>query len=505
MHNISKFLNKITGHFTEVSSNAPSFATDVFKLVTGTTFAQAIAIIASPILTRLYGPESFGFLAIFISITSIIGVIACMRYELAIMLPKADDKAANLLALCLLCVATVSGLAMLILYLINDALLSLLRTPGLAPYLILVPPFVFINGIFLALNYWNSRTRHFGRLSVAQISSSLATTSTQIGAGLGGNATGGSLIGANLVGVSISTAVLGAQIWRDDHSILHRSISWRGMVEVLKRYKKFPLVDSSSALLNAASWQLPAFLLAAFFSPEIVGYYALGFRVLQFPMSLIGGSIAQVFFQRASNANSDGTLPLFVENVFHSLVAIGIFPILTVTIVGPELFAVIFGDSWIEAGLYAQILSIWAFVWFISSPLSTIRAVLEKQAFGFKITTLNFVTRIISLTIGGITGNPLIALSLFALSGIFVYGYLNIMMLLFSGVRLINARRDLFSSLRLFCPFGIILIGLKIADTGPISIIAVSCISSVIYYIYLMYTDSLFRTLILERIPNIRS
>ena len=88
-------------------TRSSSFATDVLKLVTGTTFAQIIAILASPLLTRLYGPEAFGFLALFTSITSIIGVIACMRYEMAIMLPKTDEEAANLPGLCLLCVAVI--------------------------------------------------------------------------------------------------------------------------------------------------------------------------------------------------------------------------------------------------------------------------------------------------------------------------------------------------------------------------------------------------------------
>ena len=55
----------------------------------------------APVLTRLYGPEAFGFLALFTSITSIIGVVACMRCELAIMLPKTDEEAANLLGLSL--------------------------------------------------------------------------------------------------------------------------------------------------------------------------------------------------------------------------------------------------------------------------------------------------------------------------------------------------------------------------------------------------------------------
>ncbi|MDI6867843.1 hypothetical protein [Methanoculleus sp.] len=79
------------------------------------------------------------------------------------------------------------------LYFGGDALLSLLRAPGLEPYLMLVPPVGFISGVFLALNYWNSRTKHFGRLSVARVASSLATTGTQLGAGFAGYATGGSL------------------------------------------------------------------------------------------------------------------------------------------------------------------------------------------------------------------------------------------------------------------------------------------------------------------------
>jgi len=121
-----------------------------------------------------------------------------------------------------------------------------------------------------------------------------------------------------------------------------------------------------------------------FFSPIVVGFYSLGFMVLQMPMSLIGGAIAQVFFQRASEARSDDTLSLLVENVFRLLVMIGIFPILAMMLAGSDLFAVIFGEIWVEAGLYAQILSIWAFVWFISSPLSMIWVVLENKPLDFE-------------------------------------------------------------------------------------------------------------------------
>ena len=59
--------------------------------------------------------------------------------------------------------AVVTELTIPALYFGGDALLSLLRAPGLGPYLIPVPLVVFISGVYLALNYWNSRTRNFGR------------------------------------------------------------------------------------------------------------------------------------------------------------------------------------------------------------------------------------------------------------------------------------------------------------------------------------------------------
>ena len=61
---------------------------NIATLVTGTMIAQAIPIAISPILTRLYTPAEFGSFALYMSIVSILVVIATARYELAIVLPK---------------------------------------------------------------------------------------------------------------------------------------------------------------------------------------------------------------------------------------------------------------------------------------------------------------------------------------------------------------------------------------------------------------------------------
>ncbi len=417
-----------------------SFAPDVMKLVGGMAVAQVLAVLAAPILSRLYSPDAFGTAAVFISIASTIGVIACLRYELAIMLPEHDGDAANLLAVSLSIVLFVTSLTAVIVLCAGDLILRMLNLPNLSSYLWLLPLFVLPNGVFLALNYWNSRTKHFGRLSVAKIFQSGATNGIQLGAGVVGQAQAGSLIEGGVLGAVVATTVLGVQIWRDDRQEFIRAVRWPRMLEWAKRHRKFPFFTTWSALLNTLSWQLPTFLLAAFFSPTVVGYYALGNRMLRLPMNLVGSAIAQVFFQRASETQQvDGDLASVVAPLFRRLVAWGAFPMLLLAVIGKDIFIVVFGREWAEAGVYTQILSIWMFFVFISSPLSTLYSVLERQQSALLINMLLFVTRLVALATGGLLGSARLALSLFAVSGVLIYGGLSAWIMRTSGVSYRNA------------------------------------------------------------------
>ena len=158
-----------------------SFAANVSKLITGSVFAQGLGVLAAPIVARLFAPEAFGVAALFASITGIIGVVACLRYELSIMLPKNDEEAANLLGLSLFFVLIFTGISALIIFFAGNVIVGMLNSPELKKTLWLIPLSVLVSGTFLALNYWNSRTKHFGRLSIARLISSVFAQSTSFG------------------------------------------------------------------------------------------------------------------------------------------------------------------------------------------------------------------------------------------------------------------------------------------------------------------------------------
>ncbi|MEN6488158.1 MAG: lipopolysaccharide biosynthesis protein [Smithella sp.] len=423
------------------TKSSDSFSGNALKIVSGTVIAQALGVLVTPIIARLFAPEAFGLVAIFLSTTGIMGAIVCLRYEFAIMIPESNEEAANILGVSLLSVIIMTSLSALLVSLGSKQIIGLLNTPELKDYLWLVPVTIFSQGLFAALTYWSSRTKHFGRLSVARIVSSLTTQTAKLAAGFAGFVGGGILIGTSVLGSIVASGTLGGQIWRDDKKLFLDHIRWQAISRGCVRFKKFPLIDTWGALMNSISWQLPALMLTCFFSTAIVGYYALGLAIIKAPLDIISGALSQVFYQKACDEkNIRGNNGELVEKLMESLIFIGLLPIMVLAIVGEEVFTVIFGDRWLEAGRYTQILTPWIFVWFVSSPLGVLFSVYEKQGSALFVHSLVLVSRIISLYIGGYYKNIYLALGLFSATGVIAYGFVavwNIRLSRANGLRII--------------------------------------------------------------------
>jgi O-antigen/teichoic acid export membrane protein len=418
----------------QAPARGSGFTGDVMKLTVGTTVAQAVSLLAAPVLSRLFAPDAFGVLGLFTALTGALAVVACLRYEFSIMLPETAEEAANQVAVCVVAVLGVTTLVALAVLLGHDAIPRWLHAPHLAPYLWLAPVVVGATGLYNALNQWNTRTRQFLRLAVAQMAGSGANTLVALAAGFAGFVAASSLIAAVLVSVLLCLLLLGGQIWRDDGAVFRRGLTWARLRDGALRYRKFPLFGSGGALLNALTWQLPPILLAIFFSERVVGSYAYGAKVMNMPMVLVGTAIANVFFQRAARARDDGTLPELAEATLARLAKLATLPMLLLLLLGRDIFAVVFGAPWAEAGVYMQILSLLGLVWFLAAPLLTLADVLEKQELSLKVQAGNFVLRCLALVAGGLLHDARLALLLYAAIGLAMYGGLALTLLRLAGV-----------------------------------------------------------------------
>ncbi|MDI2587664.1 oligosaccharide flippase family protein [Psychrobacillus sp. NEAU-3TGS] len=270
------------------------FLKSILTLLTGTTIAQAIPIAISPILTRIYTPEDFGLLALYLSIFSIFVVSITARYELAIMLPKEDKEAVNLVVLSIIIATGISIVILLIVILWGSNIASMLGNDDIYPWLYFMPLSLFLSGLYQAFNYWSNRKQQYQRLAVNRVAQS--TTNASINLAVGSEKEGAiGLIAGNIISQFIATASLVLRSIKKD-KLKISSVSKKEMIYLAKRYDQFPKVSVWSGLLNTVSVQLPVFIISAFFSSTIVGFYSLSNRVLNMPMSILGNAVGQVFF-----------------------------------------------------------------------------------------------------------------------------------------------------------------------------------------------------------------
>jgi len=367
-------------HVSRFTSNASrllpksEFSRNVLTLMSGTTIAQAIPIAISPILTRLYTPKDFGVLALFVAITSIFGTVANGRYELAIMLPEKDEDAINIFALGFIINVVISLTLLIIILIFHDYILKLLNNKEISPWLYFIPFTVFLIGIFNLLNYFNNRMKQYEDLAKANVYKSIAGAIVQLSLGfLKAGALG--LISGQIVSQMVSNTKLFINVKKLN---LFNHVYKIKIIANAKKYKKLPLYNLPNAILDGLRESIINILINTFYSVATLGQFSLGRRMVQFPSSLIGSSISQVFFQKISNAK-ESELYNIVKNFILKTILFFSPIFLIIYIFAPFIFSIVFGEKWKLAGQIASFMTPWIFLNFITSPLSTIFIRLNLQ------------------------------------------------------------------------------------------------------------------------------
>ncbi len=443
------------------------FFSDVIKLVSGNGFAQVIRTLTSPIISRLYTPDFFGITQNFSSIANILAIISSLRYDQTVLLPKDEEQASNQFAISVFFTAISTPIFLVLVLLLRQDVAGWLNSPKLADYLWYVPLYVFALGSFNALKQWNSRKRQFLRLSAAQVANETVTDGMTVGLGFGGLASSSSMIISRISGQLISSLVLAFLILKEDGKTIFGNIRIDLMKKGIRVYRKFPLFNIWAAFLSNASLYIPGLLLAGYFSPTEAGYFSMGNNVLRLPVSLVANSIGQVFFQRSARTYHEGRLAQTVQETYKQLVVFGLFPMLVVTIIGQELFVLVFGAQWAEAGVYSQILSLWTFFVFLVSPLSNLTNVLGKNEVSVIINIVKIVTNIGSFVIGGLLGSARLGLWLFSISGVLTYAAFVLWANTASGVPLKKTISIFFNNLAFSAPFLLAVLAFKLFNPVP--------------------------------------
>jgi len=349
------------------------FSRNVLTLMTGTTIAQAIPIAISPILTRLYTPEDFGVFALYVAVFSVFGSVANAKYELAIMLPKKDEDAINVMALGFIINIILTLFLLLMVIVFHDNFLNLLGNKDISPWLYFIPVSVFLTGCFNLLNYFNNRLKYYKDLAKVNVAKSIAMAIVQFSMGfLKFGAMG--LISGQIVSQIVSNTKLLFNIKKLNLFIKIKKVK---IIALAKRYKDFPKYKTPSSILDIFTLQTPYIFLPQLFNLSMSGSYFFANRIISIPSGLIATSISQVYFQKISKYYQKNEIYTFFKNTTIKLFSISIILALIIYFLSPIMFDIIFGNKWKLSGEIASLLSVIFFVRFIVSPIS-VTLILEK-------------------------------------------------------------------------------------------------------------------------------
>lgn len=397
------------------------FVRNVIKLGGGNVAAQAISLVAVPVITRIYAPDAFGAFSFVQSLVLVLFPVSTLRLNSAILLPEDERTAQDLLLASLLSVVVSACLAMPLMVVGLDRMAGLDgATEAVLWYLVAG---VLVHGAVQCYEFWLLRHRRYNSMAWGAVAESVVDRMTVIGGGLLHQAAAVWLVFGRVAGAIAHLMVFLRRRDEGDTVPVFERSQLGTLPAVVRRYKNFPLYSTWAFLLANGARELPTVVLAALFNPLVAGLYSLGVRVLGFPILMVGDAVAKVFFRHATSISTERErLQEATCQLVRYLIYLMLPPMLALILFGPQLFRSVFGVEWVDAGVFARILALSFLVAFLYRVLSIFFDMFENQAHRLMFDAAQFLGRIGGMTLAGLAWGVEAALWALMLSTVLVQG-----------------------------------------------------------------------------------
>ena len=382
-------------------------------MLTGTVLAQALPLLAAPLLTRLYSPEAFGLLTLFMGVAGSLAVLATCRMDLAVVLPKSDERAKEtagfaIITTLIVCTLTVVVLATLV---ISGAV----SFP--ASWIWVVPTMIALLASYQLASGLATRNQSFRRIATASVINQACYVVTSIAIGAVSSVALG-LVFARTLGQLLASLMLGHGVIYDSFRSVGK-VSWVKATGIFKEFKQFFIFNTPYSLIGSVARDAPIYIFSAFSALGAAGYFGLARTVLMAPTLLASNAFSQVFYREAVALK--GTVRL--EAITLNLLRIGFITLAPIfafcTVWGDHLFVFVFGERWHTSGQLAMALAPAAWLAIQTGWPERLFEVNQRQGVSFGIQLLSdALTTSMVAAVYLVTENVIYAIIMFSLCNV---------------------------------------------------------------------------------------
>lgn len=357
-----------------MSAGGAGFWRSVLVVLTGSAAAQAIPLLGSLVIARLFSPAEFGQFATWLGVVALGAVAITGRYEMALAIER-DGAPRRAAARATLLVVLGGGTLLTVV----SVLVGQLGFAGDIPTPLLwsIGPAAAVVAASQTWQSWAAADGNYRDLGIIRIVQAGAITGAQILAGLL-DAPAHGLALAHLVGAAAGALLASRRLPLVGGSTAPEVAP--SAMDFLRRQRRFPLLALPADSVNTAAAQLPLVIVAHRFGADAAGLLALTLRIVGAPIGLLGASVLDVFRRRSAASYAErGECRVEYVDTFRLLaVGSGIVAVALALAAEPA-FALAFGETWRASGTMAAWLMPMFALRFVASPLSYMFYVAGRQ------------------------------------------------------------------------------------------------------------------------------
>jgi O-antigen/teichoic acid export membrane protein len=400
----------------------PVFWKKFFVVLAGAGFAQIIPFSTLPIITRLLPPPELGAYFIWLAAVSVLSVIYSLRLDIAVFNARSTQELSELIQTSFACTLALAGVSYLLVSLVIFFIPGSSELLSLDQWHLEAITLAAVWAINMTLQNAYIYGGHFKRQAAVRVTQAACVAIAQIIAALCHGGVHGMIILQTIV---TSIAVL----WnildlKKNYNFSLIIINMNSIKNTLRYHWRFPVFSMPADFIGSLSAQLPVLMTGNRFGAESAGQLSLTNKALAGPMKLLANSVLSVFKEEAGREYRETRqCSEAFKRTLKSLILIGVPPFVAIFYFSEFAFEVFFGPQWREAGEYASILTPMFFLQFLSSPLSYVLYIANKQLLDliWQITVLS-MTAVTFL----VTNNIKLALIVYstgcgALYGVYLY------------------------------------------------------------------------------------
>ena len=339
-------------------------------LTTGTMLGQAIQLVNLVVLAKFYPLSDVGIFSVFFAVVGTLTSAAMLGYEMLVPAVPEEDIRPFLKSVAVLPIATA---------LLFSAVAYLAGYEHWAA----VAPWIAGAAIQRLGEMYNVRLNLFGRVALARLlpallmSGILATFIVAKGTMANMIAWQSHLVFVLGLFYAAFSLPLKALATRDP---------WRTMVRTLRDASSAPLFLMPSNVLNLIAYNVPVVVINKWFGPDLAAQYAYVLRFGFGPVSLIGGTLYQVFYGLLTEAARSKNSALFDQfmrarrMVLYAALAAAV----GIAVAYPIGFRLFLGPQWMTAGWISMIFAPFFGTMIYLTPLSVSLNTFNRQFYELK-------------------------------------------------------------------------------------------------------------------------